>query len=801
MARGKVTKWNGQTGFIKDDTDGQSVFFGDRSLRGLIPEQVVAGLPVEFDRVQGPKGPNARNVRTLGAVTQSPGVTLNQSQPIQGWALPLSTQDVIKQVLVRDRHPVIQLDRLSIPGDQKVQRNSLHDAIQATGDRQWLASVLARRRATLNQLDKVRQWNQSTLMPMTLHLSRANTLENAGICLHPVYGFAYLPGSGLKGMARALATNEGYDLSLLTKLFGNEPGAGKDQGQLAGAIVFHDAWPTRWPKLIIDIVNNHHPDYYKGIEAAGDWEAPNPVYFLAIAEKTEFTFAISPRRFDCDSQLLEDAYYWLGRALTDEGAGSKTAAGYGGFTPPEAASIAGLDTTKESRSIRRQWALSLDTPAFLAGASQADQADCNLRSATLRGQLRSWWRKMHSGFVTTDELRRMEAALWGDTNQGGAIRFKLVTTKKPTVSAHRHPPERDSGLKYLAYGMDDGDKHRHRAGTDGQWQLNVAFRQSKFALDAKKLKSGMTIPADVVQKQFGAALWLLSNFGGVGAKARKGFGSLRMDEASAQTEMPHELAQVREAAASFREFLQIDRVFDESLAESPALFHAGTIIQSFEISAADPLSAIERVGQCYRQIASSQKHLSAKVTLGLPRKIHGPRKEPLRHQKPESHQPPLQLKLSKPKDKPGEQRHSAPVHLHIKRLANDKWRVTMVATPVKYLPSFKESSLYLQDFANQFAVNLSQPTKRTNSPIAATTGPGLVEVEVTVLERRGEGKPQFRVQETGLPRPGMLIDGIPPNPLPEIGAVIRVYRSDKYDHNSPRYRWNPPPQSDRPRKK
>ncbi len=41
--------------------------------------------------------------------------------------------------------------------------------------------------------------------PLTLHLARASALENAGLCLHPIYGFAFLPGTGLKGLARAYA--------------------------------------------------------------------------------------------------------------------------------------------------------------------------------------------------------------------------------------------------------------------------------------------------------------------------------------------------------------------------------------------------------------------------------------------------------------------------------------------------------------------------------------------------------------------------------------------------------------------
>src|SRR5581483_6165314 len=48
-------------------------------------------------------------------------------------------------------------------------------------------------------------FSSTTTGPLTLHLARASALENAGICLHPLYGFASLPGSALKGMARAYA--------------------------------------------------------------------------------------------------------------------------------------------------------------------------------------------------------------------------------------------------------------------------------------------------------------------------------------------------------------------------------------------------------------------------------------------------------------------------------------------------------------------------------------------------------------------------------------------------------------------
>ena len=43
------------------------------------------------------------------------------------------------------------------------------------------------------------RFKATTVGPLTLHLARASGLENAGIHLHPIYGFASLPSSGLKG--------------------------------------------------------------------------------------------------------------------------------------------------------------------------------------------------------------------------------------------------------------------------------------------------------------------------------------------------------------------------------------------------------------------------------------------------------------------------------------------------------------------------------------------------------------------------------------------------------------------------
>ena len=179
-------------------------------------------------------------------------------------------------------------------------------------------------------------WPRRTSGSLALHLARASSLENAGICLHPIYGFAYLPGTGLKGLARAYAETVWLPLqepesgmAAIRRVFGQ---AGAKESA-SGTVVFHEAWPSAWPKLIVDIVNNHHKNYYAGKDAPGDWESPEMAYFLAVDRDQEFLFALGKRSEETAEEDVDLAREWLDGGLTQLGFGAKTAAGYGRFVP------------------------------------------------------------------------------------------------------------------------------------------------------------------------------------------------------------------------------------------------------------------------------------------------------------------------------------------------------------------------------------------------------------------------------------------------------------------------------------
>lgn len=251
-------------------------------------------------------------------------------------------------------------------------------------------------------------------------LGKKGSLE-VGFTFHR-YGFPYLPGSSLKGLARAAALLEigerlGEEtleklrqavietdkpkerekfglLKALETIFSrpeeetclkelaacqNAPSEALETlaktfravfgtTEHAGHVVFFDAIPSarELPRLDLDIMNPHYPDYYKetGEEKPktppANWQSPVPVKFLTVAPGSEFRFAVGWRKAPIDitpletlpekaqkewrwfkgaitptpqspNPVLEKARKWLESGLCDLGAGGKTNAGYGYF--------------------------------------------------------------------------------------------------------------------------------------------------------------------------------------------------------------------------------------------------------------------------------------------------------------------------------------------------------------------------------------------------------------------------------------------------------------------------------------
>lgn len=640
--------------------------------------------------------------------------------------LPRTTRELVVRTEVGDRHPGLQLDKylpsLEDPQDgnpargfQEIQKRALAEVCKTRGQQSLLSALLDRRRRLLDTLSAV-AWSCRTTGPLTLHLARTSALENAGICLHPIYGFTYLPGSGLKGMARAFAetvwlpvqADQGLAWRRVEDVFGWAPDPERRKRILnpdhpagrrreddedpesveiaasAGAVVFHDAWPERWARLRLDIVNNHHRGYYEGKDDPGDWEEPTIVSFLSVGDAEMFSFALSKRHPDVDDDFVRTAREWLTGALTHLGAGAKTAAGYGGFRPD--AAEAGALASPVLRSFETQ--LELVTPAFLAGASQTAD-DCELRPATLRGLLRWWWRTMHVGYVERSTLRRLEAAVWGDTEAGSPVRvvmesvammeprryeFKDRSGVSPQFGSRNElqPPgaaKTTQGLFYISYGM--GEKGRCFQPAGAKWVVRLTARRSHFRIgDAKGGKpASRPLAGDLVLSQATAALWLLGRFGGVGSKGRKGFGAF----ADVPVEGIGGLSDCRQLAAGFRRECGLGNPrFDQGRAESASLEQ---VLGPIEVRTpwTNHWFALDQLGYAAQAFAKLHKHKQEKRAIGLPRRIGAPRAATM-------------LVAAGGKGV----RHASPVLCHLAKDASGRLTVRVLAFPARYLPPVGE---------------------------------------------------------------------------------------------------------------
>lgn len=158
-------------------------------------------------------------------------------------------------------------------------------------------------------------------------LNSAGTLET-GISTSHTYGMPLLAGSSVKGVARSYAKSLGLGEKHLDVLFGDDSDSGSTK---AGALVWHDAWfvPANTPPFAAEIITTHHQDYYNGKQTEAD-EMEAPIPNRQIAAQGSFYFAI-----ECApgaEAWAEYARNLLFQALQTQGAGSKTASGYGYFT-------------------------------------------------------------------------------------------------------------------------------------------------------------------------------------------------------------------------------------------------------------------------------------------------------------------------------------------------------------------------------------------------------------------------------------------------------------------------------------
>jgi len=201
------------------------------------------------------------------------------------------------------------------------------------------------------------------------------------------------------------------------------------------------------------------------------------------------------------------------------------------------------------------------TPIFLAGA---DQDGIELRPATLKGLLRWWWRAEHAD-LSLDTLREREGELFGSADLGikSPLRVSVAAEELKVIPAGTAAPK--SGityeymrqgrrgttdvLPYLAYGPvrlltreEKGrvertrepafwDKRQNRPKSGPLFIRPAIGPTTRFEV---KLSWRDNVLQDNQQNELVRAMAALVTLGGIGSRARKGFGAVtgRIKDAS-----------------------------------------------------------------------------------------------------------------------------------------------------------------------------------------------------------------------------------------------------------------------------
>jgi CRISPR-associated protein Cmr6 len=258
-------------------------------------------------------------------------------------------------------------------------------------DTKYALAVYNRQKSMLQSLKSsgwhVEFFEATTDSRLIIGLGGTSVIET-GMTLHPLYGFPYLPGSGLKGLARAfaeIAVEPSPSREELREIFGSED---KDPRNVTNnrqsKVFFMDGLPKNFPKLELDIMNPHHGEYYRGEKPPADYLDPVPVTFLAVAVGQTFSFAVLSK----EKGFAEKAKLWLIGGLTELGAGGKTNVGYGYFrmeSPTVAPQPVTIDKDNSLASRLKAVKNSQTFVEFMQGIKQDDIE--TLRGISLKGSV------------------------------------------------------------------------------------------------------------------------------------------------------------------------------------------------------------------------------------------------------------------------------------------------------------------------------------------------------------------------------------------------------------------------------
>jgi CRISPR-associated protein Cmr1 len=160
------------------------------------------------------------------------------------------------------------------------------------------------------------------------------------------------------------------------------------------------------------------------------------------------------------------------------------------------------------------------TPVFGGGVKLKESDPVTpVRVASIRGQLRFWWRAVNlHGYATLSELRSAEETVFGSTDKPSPL---VVCVKKQPAKPTAFPVLRDGTRFAVEKGMD--------AISYGAFPLRATdepFQHGQLSNFGGELFELVFSYPDAIKRDVDAALWAWAHFGALGGRTRRGFGAI-----------------------------------------------------------------------------------------------------------------------------------------------------------------------------------------------------------------------------------------------------------------------------------
>lgn len=180
---------------------------------------------------------------------------------------------------------------------------------------------------------------------------------------------------------------------------------------------------------------------------------------------------------------------------------------------------------------RKEYTIKVVTPMFGGGVTAGENdPDMLIRPTTIRGHLRFWWRVLYGAkYHSVTEMRKAESEIWGSTEKSSKVGICVnVVSKGKSEACADFPPGRNFP--------------EFKRGYPGYVLFPFQGKKDRGAIveSPKEATSGIVFrlicrcPDDIAQ-QVESVIRAWVNFGGIGARTRRGCGALRVEELPIQT--------------------------------------------------------------------------------------------------------------------------------------------------------------------------------------------------------------------------------------------------------------------------